>query len=130
MSKIIDLLPDGNFLKGTIQESGSNSNGSYVKFTDGVMITYQEIEVAIPCNTSWGSLYVGNYDTIINFPQTFSEVPKVLIDLKLIAGACVKCEWETPVITKSTYKNIGIARGLASSLMSFTITLLSIGKWK
>ena len=118
-----------NYINGIIK-SGSNSNGNWIKFEDGTMITYQEIEVEIACNTAWGNLFVGNYTTAINFPQTFKELPKVLIDLKLKAGACFKVEWEVPIITTSSYKNIGIGRGTTSDAVGLTITLYAIGKWK
>lgn len=113
-----------------INSSGSNSNGNWIKFEDGTMITYQEIEVEMGCNTAWGNLFVGNYATAINFPQTFKELPKVLIDLKLKVGACFKVEWEIPIITTSSYKNIGIGRGSSSNAVGLTITLYAIGKWK
>lgn len=113
-----------------INSSGSNSNGNWIKFEDGTMITYQEIEVEMACNTAWGNLFVGNYATAINFPQTFKELPKVLIDLKLKVGACFKVEWEIPIITTSSYKNIGIGRGSSSNAVGLTITLYAIGKWK
>lgn len=113
-----------------INSSGSNSNGNWIKFEDGTMITYQEIEVEMACNTAWGNLFVGNYATAINFPQTFKELPKVLIDLKLKVGACFKVEWEIPVITTSSYKNIGIGRGSSSNAVGLTIALYAIGKWK
>jgi len=118
-----------NYINGII-ESGSNSNGNWVKFEDGTMITYQEIKVEMACNTAWGNLFVGNYATAINFPQTFKELPKVLIDLKLKEGACFKVEWEVPIITTSSYKNIGIGRGTTSNAVGLTITLYAIGKWK
>lgn len=115
-----------------IVESSSNSTGNWIKFADGTMISYQEVSITIPCNTEWGTLFVGSYDDAINFPISFLEVPKVWIDLKITSGALLKLEWNTPVITKSTYKNIGIARGKSSfqSNVTFTATILVIGKWK
>ena len=115
---------------GNIVESGSNETGNWTKFVDGTMKTYQEIEVEMACNTAWGNLFVGNYATAINFPQTFKELPKVLIDLKVKTGACFKVEWEAPIITTSSYKNIGIGRGTSSDAVALTITLYAIGKWK
>ena len=41
----------------TIIESGSNSNGSYIKFADGTMICYKEIQVTSNITNSWGNLY-------------------------------------------------------------------------
>lgn len=118
-----------NYINGII-ESGSNSNGNWTKFADGTMITYQEVEIETACNTAWGNLFVGNYATAINFPQTFKELPKVLIDLKFKVGACFKVEWEIPIITTSSYKNIGIGRGTSSDAVGLKVTIFAIGKWK
>lgn len=118
-----------NYINGII-ESGSNDNGNWIKYVDGTMITYQEIEVEIACNTAWGNLFVGNYATSINFPQIFKGLPKVLIDLKLKVGACFKVEWEIPIITTSSYKNIGVGRGTSSDAVGFKATIFAIGKWK
>ena len=118
-----------NYINGII-ESGSNDNGNWIKYVDGTMITYQEIEVEMACNTAWGNLFVGNYATAINFPQTFKGLPKVLIDLKLKVGAGFKVEWEVPIITTSSYKNIGIGRGTSTNAVSFKATIFAIGKWK
>lgn len=140
-NEVDKLLPENSKTTGTtntyscdyingIVESGSNETGNWTKFVDGTMKTYQEIEVEMACNTAWGNLFVGNYATAINFPQTFKELPKVLIDLKLKAGACFKVEWEVPIITTSSYKNIGIGRATSSDAVGLTITLYAIGKWK
>ena len=140
-NEVDKLLPENSKTTGTtntyscdyingIVESGSNETGNWIKFVDGTMKTYQEIEVEMACNTAWGNLFVGNYATAINFPQTFKELPKVLIDLKLRAGACFKVEWEVPIITTSSYKNVGIGRATTSNSVGITITLYAIGKWK
>lgn len=129
--KYKSMYYDGtNFVLLDESFSRTNTNGTYTRYKDGTMITYQEIEVEIACNTAWGNLFVGNYATAINFPQTFKELPKVLIDLKLKTGACFKVEWEVPIITTSSYKNIGIGRGTKSNAVNFTITLYAIGRWK
>ncbi len=114
----------------SIIESESNDNGNWIKYNDGTMITYQNVDITLSANEAWGGIFVGNYATPINFPQTFKEPPKVLIDLKLKAGACFKVEWEVPIITTSSYKNIGIGRGTTSNAVGLTITLYAIGKWK
>ena len=118
-----------NYINGIIK-SGNNDNGNWIKYNDGTMITYQNVDITLSANEAWGGIFVGNYPTPINFPQTFKEPPKVLIDLKLKVGACFKVEWEVPIITTSSYKNIGIGRGTSSNAVDLTITLYAIGKWK
>ena len=52
------------------------------------------------------------------------------IDLKLKVGAGFKVEWKVPIITTSSYKNIGIGRGTSTNAVSFKATIFAIGKWK
>ena len=40
-------------------ESGSNENGSYVKFPDGTLEINQRFETTISTTTAWGNLYYG-----------------------------------------------------------------------
>ena len=140
-NEVDKLLPENSKTTGTtntyscdyingIIESGSNDNGNWIKYSDGTMKTYQNVDVTLSVTEEWGGIFVGNYATPINFPQTFKEPPEVLIDLKLRVGACFKVEWEIPIITTSSYKNIGIGRGTSSNAVALTITLYAIGKWK
>ncbi len=118
-----------NVINGVVQR-GSNITGEWIKFDDGTLITCQEKEITISCNEVWGNLFVGNYGDAISFPQSFLEVPKVIVDLKIDTGACFKLEWEKPVITINSYKNIGIGRGSSGASVKFKATILAIGKWK
>lgn len=110
--------------------SGSNDNGNWIKFEDGTMITYQNVGITLSVDTTWGGIFVGNYATPINFPQTFKEIPEVLVDLKFTQGAGWRVDWELPVITNSSIKNIGVGRGTSSGESKFKATIFAIGKWK
>jgi|GEM_PF-1311000 hypothetical protein len=113
-----------------IVESGSNDNGTWIKYTDGTMITYQNVNITISVTEPWGGIFVGNYATPISFPQVFQEPPEVLIDLKFTQGAGWRVDWDFPVITNSSIKNIGVGRGTASDVSKFKATIFAIGKWK
>lgn len=114
----------------SISESGSNDAGRWIKFNDGTMITYQNVDITLSVTEAWGGIFVGNYATPINFSQTFKEPPEVLIDLKFTQGAGWRIDWDFPVITNSSIKNIGIGRGTASDASKCKATIFAIGKWK
>mgnify|MGYP005978058955 FL=1 len=114
----------------SISESGSNDAGRWIKFNDGTMITYQNVDITLSVTEAWGGIFVGNYATPISFPQVFQEPPEVLIDLKFTQGAGWRIDWDFPVITNSSIKNIGIGRGTASDESKCKATIFAIGKWK
>lgn len=118
-----------DYINGIV-ESGSNEKGNWIKFVDGTMITYQNVDITLSVTEAWGGIFVGNYATPINFPQTFKEPPEVLIDLKFIQGAGWRVDWDYPVITNSSIKNIGVGRGISTDTSKFKATIFAIGKWK
>ena len=114
-----------------IFESGSNQYGYYIKFGDGTMICCREISVTLDVSNAWGSLYYGQDATEWTFAKTFSEVPKVLCSIRnTSSNSCMQIGYNAPVITKSSYKNIAVARPTANSSVSVIVTIFAIGRWK
>lgn len=57
-------------------ESGSNSNGAYIRFSDGTQICWHT--VSFPATfTPWGNIYAFIYATRINYPAAFIAEPSV-----------------------------------------------------
>lgn len=56
--------------KGYIVESGSNSNGSYIKFSDGTMICFNEVVREINFQQN-GSVYTGTTNVKVSYPYEF-----------------------------------------------------------
>ena len=94
------------------------------------MKTYQNVDITLSVTEAWGGIFVGNYATPINFPQTFKDPPEVLIDLKFTQGAGWRVDWDFPVITNSSIKNIGVGRGTSTDTSKCKATIFAIGKWK
>lgn len=70
-SNNVDTL-DNYLSSKTIYDSGSNSNGSWIKYADGTMICYKRQtfnNVAIA--TAWGTLYESTKLELGDFPQPF-----------------------------------------------------------
>lgn len=64
----------------TIIESGSNSNGSYIKYADGTMICYKEIQVTSNITNSWGNLYESTSAVSLGtWAETFISTPTINI---------------------------------------------------
>ena len=59
-----------------IIQSGSNANGSYIKYSDGTMICYGNYSFNSSNSDYWGNFYRSENYTI-NFPQGFSTTPIV-----------------------------------------------------
>jgi hypothetical protein len=66
----------GGVPTGQVVESGSNSNGWYVRFADGTQIcTF--IGVGVNANTANGQIFTSSASSTWTFPAAFSEAPKV-----------------------------------------------------
>jgi len=121
-------------LVGAINElapvSGSNATGSWIKFSEGTMITYQRVSVG--SGLTWsaeGSGYRAEVPEVA-FPQTFISAPVLNITVSGPQGGFI---WATgSTLGGSTSKLLGW------SLLSFTnpsavtmsISVVAIGRWK
>lgn len=108
-------------------ETGSNTNGNYMKFDDGVMICWNEISVTDQAlNSAYGSLYQGS--RVLYFPVTFVTAPTV---------SCTKFRWGTGIswgVATATYTDrvqlYGIDVLSRASGTNVLIGYIAIGYWK
>ena len=114
----------------SVVESGSNNNGSWIKYSDGTMICRKSIpftDVAI--NNSWDQFFISSDIECGKFAQEFVETPNISRDLKYTTGMCMLMQSSyTPV----DYDNAGavvLVRG-SSLTISGAISIIAIGKWK
>ncbi len=110
-------------------ETGSNDNGSYIKFPDGTMICYQNFSGNVDCSIAYGSGYYGyfNLSNIKPFPVSFVETP--VISVTLMDNDLIGAVPYSP--TKTTCSSIAMyIYGLNSKNKEITLNVLAIGKWK
>ena len=109
-----------------ITESGTNSNGSYIKFDDGTMICYSNRDCSAPPDSPHGALYSTGSDQW-TFPSRFISTPSIFINEVKGAGSC----WGS--LAGSAATTIGTSfrlyRASSSSLIP-TAGLYAIGRWK
>lgn len=109
----------------SVVESGSNNNGSWIKFADGTMICYGSFDLYLDNFVAWGSLYSQDYENPHNFPQTFASINTCLVENSGNAAAFIsRVAYNTNGITK-----ISPTRPTTSTA-TYTFSYIAIGKWK
>ena len=121
--------PNKNNLVGAINsivESGSNENGSYIKFADGTMICWKTYSFTASFNTAWGSVYECPEQNFGATAQTFISVPTIFGNNGNGAHAILEG------ITGTTVNSFGkcILFRPVSGGATLNINLLAIGRWK
>ena len=119
----------------SVVESGSNNNGSWIKFADGTMICKFTQIINVAVTNAWGSLYGGKF-SVHDYPQEFIDIPEASITLVANNdgnyGGWIGNNGGTDDI-RPTKKNIGefvILRPTTSSNGNYKVQVIAIGKWK
>lgn len=112
---------------GSIIESGSDSNGSYIKFENGVMITYQNKDFSTPVTIPVGSMFYSNTPATLIFPQPFISTP---VTVCFISGS--SHAWPVVSIQGNSYIEVFVYRAISNSgtAQAYKIACISIGRWK
>lgn len=111
-----------------IIESGSNSNGNYIKFSDGTMICTKRLGVDVAVNTAWGNLYDSATLSLGDYAKPFIDYPTITATVLSAAGG-----WIERIVNYSftSFGDTNIIRPLSETrTISFSINLTAIGKWK
>lgn len=114
---------------GYIVESGSNDNGSWIKYSDGTMVCIKKVEfTGVVINTVWGGVYeTASKFNFGDYAQEFIEIPNVSITLA--DGSTCFCE----SFSGRTKKSIGstwLWKPAVEADGTMTFDIIAIGKWK
>lgn len=112
---------------GYVVESGSNSNGNWIKYSDGTMICwgyYEKENIAI--NRTFGSLYECQSFNLGDFSQNFTEIPRVTITK--LGSVCAWIE----SLDNVTRSSLGTANWVRPTAGTYTLaySYTAIGRWK
>ena len=114
-----------------IVESGSNSYGTWIKYSDGTMICTRSIEKQIPCNKTWGSLFYGFDSDAYNFAKEFITPPLLyLFAYQRLSSSFWLSNYYNTIITTTGWRNYAIMRPTSAENVAYTLNVLAIGKWK
>lgn len=111
-------------------ESGSNSNGYYVRYSDGTQICWQNFnENNLAVTGVGGSLYRSATFTAPDFPVTFSATPTVVIRGNLATSSSAWLAHSgVPTTTKPTGGDIR-AWSVFSVTQTFRWSYIAVGSW-
>lgn len=115
-----------NAINGVV-ESGSNENGSWVKYADGTMICTKNVEGTTSATTSWGGLFEGGVPCG-NYAQPFIEKPRTNATGQKGYGNLIQCFGSNQ--NASSWGTLYILNPTSTSSCSYSIDLVAIGKWK
>lgn len=132
--KISKSLNPDKYLGATIIESGSNSNGSWIKFSDGTMICYHKMQGnTFNCTTNEAGTFY--YQDTNNSAENHKEwhYPQQFIDDNIT----VLCSVGSSAYTMASVGYIQRSRTIGYCVLpyyvsniKFTWNFLAIGKWK
>ena len=109
---------------GGFMESGSNSNGSWVKFPDGTLICTKRItHASVPITTTSGGVYMSNTYTMGGFAYEFTGNPN--ITLSISESTTYSC-W----LNASAAGTYAFIRGTSGTATNVIVNIHAIGRWK
>lgn len=147
-SEITLLCPTGEYLWAeykdrvdfkdiTIQgakiiESGSNANGSYIKYENGSMITSQTVEGSTNISKAWGSLYVSEDIKLPNFPVSFIENPTTVVSPQTQSGTqfMLVGSGGSGNGNETFGGHYALVRPNSRTGVAYVLEVIAIGKWK
>ena len=102
-----------------IAESGSNTNGYYIKYADGTLICTKSITGTLGGN-AWGNVYYSDH-SIGNWAYTFTTIYAATASVEQNQYWCNLCGY--------SFDSVRVFRP-NSSTSDGTIRIMAIGRWK
>lgn len=115
-----------SFLNDSIVESGSNANGTYIKYGNGIMICTKSVSSPVSMTSSWNTMYEGSQD-LGDFPQEFYSIPQVFYTNHSGGGAIPESFATLP--SKTSAGSVWYCR-TNSMTVDVQTDVLAIGRWK
>lgn len=116
----------------TVIDSGSNENGSWVKFYDGTMICRNTKAFEVTATNALGSaLYYGYVADIGYFPQAFIDRPDINFSLHTGSDIFAIQPYDISSVTKENAGGVyAICAQQRTSSATIYISYIAVGKWK
>lgn len=117
----------GGIPTGAIVESGTNANGSYVKYADGTLIcTSVTTYASIGITTASGGIWFAPKSAVANYPATFVAIP-VTFQYFESSGAM----WTSPegVATLTQWQSCYPFAELSKTVTGVRLNRIAVGRW-
>lgn len=109
-----------------IVESGSNSNGNYVKYYDGTMICTKKVSFNHTFTEPWGALFTTSLIDLGDYAEPFLEVPTVNASIMSNYSCFIQRIGD---YSKTKVGTTYLARPVNTNALGY-IAIIAIGKWK
>lgn len=113
-------------INSTIIEIGSNANGKYVKYGNGLMICTKHISQSIQVNDSWVSWYETSL-ALGSWAKEFVDIPMVSVTNVSASGLLVQSFNPSP--SRTNAGTVYLTRPSSGTHVA-TLDIIAIGKWK
>lgn len=115
-----------------VVDSGTNSNGSWIKYDDGILICHNAQSFTVDIATQWGSIYTseGSATGFNNFPVEFISAPTVTFGAKSTTANFWMIKSASYPASKSNAGRIQLARPTSVSSVPVVLDYIAIGRWK
>lgn len=110
-----------------IVESGSNSNGEWVKWDDGTMICRATHSINAPINIQYGALYRTDGMALPDYPAPFIKKPEVTFS-SVGSNSCFITNWGVGTSTKPN--TLLLMKPATAETTDYLISYIAIGRWK
>ena len=120
-------LATQEYLSNTFAVYGSNTNGKYLKFDNGVLICWKAVSITANCTTAWGSVYESQMIDLGSYAYSFKSGNTPQVSL---ASRGINATFEGLADASTT--TIGKVRMWrpTSASQSGYIDVVAIGIWK
>lgn len=113
-----------------IIESGSNNNGSWIKYSDGTLIQYGEVTKSLTItNKSDASGWFYDDGYIINFPILFSDI-NYFVDVKAAMPGLITLNVYSITEQENRRCKFNLSSNINYNNPSYKFRWFAIGKWK
>ena len=126
---IATLDADGRLTAAqTAITTGSNANGTWIRFPDGTQICTKIITISMKIETADGSMYYGTRTSLGDFAMPFTEAPAESLLLTTGPSAFLDVARD---ITATSAGSVNLYKSLKMPTVGdYPIHVIAIGKWK
>lgn len=126
---IATLDADGRLTAAqTAITTGSNANGTWIRFPDGTQICTKIITISMKIETAEGSMYYGTRTSLGDFAMPFTEAPAESLLLTTGPSAFLDVARD---ITATSAGSVNLYKSLKMPTVGdYPIHVIAIGKWK
>ena len=116
--------------EGGIAEEVTNANGTAVKFENGLMICFGEVETTQAITVARGSLFI-RYGSTITFPEEFNSAPEVFVNYRSNSGSIDDREfWATGATPTTTTCPTCLWSPTSVGSATHVVSWNAVGRWK